>query len=560
MPRKFILPWLVVLFSVFMVSPALAGKTYRAENFDVLLDIQMDGSAIITEMVDFRFDGGPFTYAFREIKGTEADGVTFLDASMDGIPMPQGAEAGQVEVVSGDPLKVTWHFAETSDAAHVFVVRYRVDGLIRIGGADTLIWRAIPDEHGYPIASSTIRINYPANVRLLEAPTLDRDFNSAQTDHGVSLTTSGVADDEEVILTAKFPSGSLAQTAPAWQLRQEQENATAVRTLPFGFLGGLATLVLGGVGLFFYIRVNSRELNLPAQTHLAAPPAEVPSAVIGKLLGQAHSFMGGLFDLAQRGLLEVREEHGAWGSNHILERKEASISLVPHEQGLLDAIFKPGEVQVSLSEIATRLAYKTSLFDQPLEQELVQRGWLDPERKQKRMNLVVVGLLGLLAAMGIFIAAAITTAAVLMDNLTLALFTAALAGVGVGAFLLSILLLVYSAIYSPLTPTGEEQKIRWQGFANYLKLVSQGKEPAVRADTFERYLPYAAVFGLGADWTKVFQKLGGVPLPVWFHALAGSNGDFGAMVAVMSASDGAGYSASADGGGGASGGGSSGAG
>jgi len=132
-------------------------------------------------------------------------------------------------------------------------------------------------------------------------------------------------------------------------------------------------------------------------------------------------------------------------------------------------------------------------------------------------------------------------------------------GLSAGLFVLSIPLLIYAGTFSILTPAGEEQSARWKGFAEYLKQVSKGSEPAIRPDTFEKYLAYAAVFGLGAHWAKYFQNLGGVPLPIWFHAMAGSNGDFGAMVAVMSASDSAGASAAA-GGAGASGGGSSGAG
>lgn len=106
-----------------------------------------------------------------------------------------------------------------------------------------------------------------------------------------------------------------------------------------------------------------------------------------------------------------------------------------------------------------------------------------------------------------------------------------------------------------LTPAGEEQSARWQGFSEYLKQVSKGREPAIRPDYFERYLAYAAVFGLGTKWAKYFQQLGGVPLPIWFHAMAGSNGDFGAMVAVMSSSDSAGAGAAAGGSAGVSGGG-----
>jgi uncharacterized protein (TIGR04222 family) len=562
MTRKFFPAILIcLLLATLVTTTVLAGKTYRAERFDVQLDIQSGGGMLVTETVAFRFDGGPFTYAFREISANGTDGLTFLEASLDGAPMPQGTGAGQVEVETGDPLKVTWHFAPTSDATHVFVVRYRVAGVVSTGAQDTLRWYVISPDHGYSIDKTTITLNYPEGVRPLEAPALDREFDSAPTDTGFRLTAAGVADDESVILTTRFPAGSLVKTAPQWQAKEQESAAAAARTLPVGLLSGLATLLLGGFGLFAYIRANRRELNVPEKTLLPNPPADLPPALAGKLTGASTNFMGTIFDLAQRGLLEVREEKDSWGSKkHILERKAVDIALTPYEQGLLEAVFKPGEIQVSLSEVGTRLAYGSSQVDLPLEQELIQRGWLDPERKQKRARLVAVSLLVMFAGLGMLIGAAIATGVFLISNQALAWFTVALAGLGGGAFVLSIPLLIYASAYSQLTPAGEEQKMHWNSFRSYLDQVSHGVEPAVRPETFERYLAFAAVFGLGAAWAKSFQNLGGVPLPAWFLSPSGSDGDFGAMVAVMTASDTATYTGGADGGGGASGGGSSGAG
>ena len=89
--------------------------------------------------------------------------------------------------------------------------------------------------------------------------------------------------------------------------------------------------------------------------------------------------MGTVFDLAKRDILEVREEKGFLGmKNHVLARKESASFLKPHEQGLLDAIFKPNEMQINMNEIATRLGTKSKLFDEPLEQELIQRGSVEP--------------------------------------------------------------------------------------------------------------------------------------------------------------------------------------
>jgi uncharacterized membrane protein len=162
--------------------------------------------------------------------------------------------------------------------------------------------------------------------------------------------------------------------------------------------------------------------------------------------------------------------------------------------------------------------------------------------------------------LGVFIAA-LVLGINSSQNINLAVVFAVIAGASLGAFILSVALLIYAGAFSILTPAGEEQSSRWKGFAEYLKQVSKGREPAIRPDYFELYLGYASVFGLGANWAKYFQKLGGVPLPVWFHATAGGNANFGAIVAVMSTSDSAGAGGGGGAGGaGASGGGSSGAG
>jgi hypothetical protein len=550
-----------LLLFAFFTPTAVAGKTYRAERFDAQLDLQPGGEMLVTETVAFRFEGGPFTYAFREVSARGTDGLTFLEASMDGVPLPQGTDSGQVEVTPGDPLKVIWHFAPTSDTSHVFVLRYRVAGVISSGAADTLRWYVIPPEHDYPIDQATITLNYPQGVRPLEPPALDRAFDSAPTDTGFRLTTTAVAANEGVILAAKFPAKSLATSAPQWQVREQKTAAAVAQTLPVGLLSGLATLLLGGLGLFFYIRSNQRELNLPELTLFPYLPADLPPAVAGRLIGTYNNIMGTIFDLAQRGLIEVREEKGFLGARkYILDRKGGEIPLAPHEQLVLEGIFKPGKLQVNLSEVSTQFVSKASQLNKLLDQELIRRGWLDPERKQKRIALIRVGLLVMVAGLGMSVGAAFATVIFLTNNQTLAWLMAALAGFGGGAFVLSIPLIIYAAAYSPLTPAGEEQKIRWTSFRNYLDQVSRGQETAIRHDTFERYLAYAADFGLGAAWAKSFKKLGGVPLPAWFQAMPSSDGDFSSMVALMAASDSADSSGAGDGGASASGGGSSGAG
>ncbi len=562
MTHKILLTLLIVLtLTAFAVNPVLAAKDYRAERFDVQFDLQPDGSALVTEAVVFRFEGGPFTYAFREIEATETDGITFIDASMDGVEMPLGTNAGQVEVTGSDPLTVKWHFASTSDTTHEFVVRYRVDGVVRKLDADTIRWRAIPQEHAYPIERSAITLTYPATARPIESPTLDREFESSSLPNGYRLTTTDIPVDQEVILTARFAAGTAAATAPQWQMQQQQADAAASRALPIGSLAAALTLLLGGLGLFAYARARRQEAIGLSALPVAAPPADLPPALVGKLTQHSQGFMGALFDLAQRGVLEIRENKGWWGSKkYTLELKDAAAPLSAHEQGLLTAVFKPGETTVDMSAIPGRLASKRKAVDEPLEQELIDRGWLDPERKRQRTFLGVTGFVLMLATLGLFVIGLLGIGAAYRSDVNQAVVWAALIGMATGGFVISTGLLIYSASFSPLTPEGAAEAARWKSFAGYLKQTSKSQQSDLSADYFERYLPLVAAFGMGGAWAKHFQRVGGAPLPVWFHAMSGSDGDFGAVVAAMSASDSAGASAASGGGAGASGGGSSGAG
>ncbi len=552
---------MVAVMPVFAAA-AGAGKDYRAERFDVQFDLQPNGSALVTETVIFRFDGGPFTYVFRDINATETDGVAFMDASMDSEQMPLGTQAGQAEVTGSDPLKVKWHFAPTSDATHEFVVRYRVAGVVRQLDADTIRWRAIPQEHAYPIDRSSVTITYPASANPIEPPTLDREFESTPVPNGYRLTTTNIPDDQAVILTARFGAGTAAETSPQWQIQQQRTAAAGARAFPIGLVAAVVTLLIGGLGLFAHARAQRREPINPNFMPITTLPDDASPALAAKLTQHAQGFMGTLFDLAQRGVLEIHEGKSRWRAKKFtLELKNTTAPLSAAEQGLLAAIFKLGETTVDMSQIATRLGSKHKLFDEPLEQELIDRGWLDPDRKRQRSTLGVIGFVLLLMSMGIFLLGVVGHSAALANGDTAQATLWAIAiGSAASGFILSIAVMLYAVTFSPLTPEGEAEAARWKNFAKYLKQASKDQQSDLSSDTFERYLAFAAAFGLGGAWAKHFQRAGGTPLPVWFHAMPGSDGDFGGIVAAMSASDSAGASAAGGGAAGASGGGASGAG
>lgn len=547
-------------------APACIGatKSYTADRFDVDWNLTESGSLEVTETVVFRFEGGPFTFVYRELPGDYADGIDSIMASLDGLPLPPGRGAGQVEIEGGAPIKVTWHFAPTSNATHTFRLKYRVVGVIRQAeGADLFWWNALPTDYEYTIASATVRLTYPANLQPAGPPEVRR--GAAQTALGagqVIWTAQNLGPDTPLTVALPFPTGSLIAEPPVWQARA----ATARAAMP-GFLAAAGLALAAGLAALRALWVRGRRAETavgPGMAPASTPPDALPPALAGAL-GQANGrpsathALGTLFDLAQRGILIIEEAPDKrWyrGREFFVRLLEPTPrDLQPHEQGLLALLFarKTGPTETAkMSEMGSLLVSKSKQFTEPLTAELNAAGLLDPQRQATAKRFTILGAILLLlmlplSAVGVVLAERYSGWPFLLVAVALLLGTVAF---------------IMAGVYSPLSDEGARAAARWRSFQAYLQEVVKGRDAAWDLRLFERYLPYAAAFGLVEGWAKAFQKRGGAEIPAWFHAVTDSgNGSVAAFVAMTSSAHATTASASGGaGGGGAGGGGGSGAG
>jgi uncharacterized membrane protein len=427
--------------------------------------------------------------------------------------------------------------------------------------ADVLNWIALPTDYTYVIRSSTITVGYPEQAVLIGTPEVVQGSAKVTTTPGtVVFSAYNLKPKTRLEIGLKFRSGSVITQAPQWQQLQE----LSIALIPPFLLGGLAIFVFGSLGMIWYYRRYRRKPSvIEGETFpVTTPPDDLPPAIAGALLIQTPNWnnaLSTLFDLARREVLSIlqSDQPKKWYKSQpefLIELQSQPPDLRPHELGLLALLFetKRGmDSTTSISKISRTYTSRYKRFNNPLKQEMSAMGLLDSERQHIRRRFLVISLI--LLILGCI--AMLLSLLFGIPNGTWPILFLPLGVIGV-----SITVAVLWGMFSTLSEKGMQDAARWKAFSHYLRDITRGKELDLPQDVFERYLVYAATFGLAEKWVKYFQKLGLAVAPPWFHSLATSNVDnlsyFVTMIAVSHAVG----SSSGAGGGGAAGGGASGAG
>lgn len=563
---------ILMALAILLPSGAAAGKSYTADRFDVDIVIEPGGTLLVTETVVFQFSGGPYTYAFRQLSRNETDDIQILSAAMDGEKLPQGMQAGQVEIsTEGDPVEVRWHFAPTTDQARTFTLKYRVLGSTRIAdSADQVKWFVIPSDHEYDILSSTVTIHLPPGQTPADAASLNgANWTANPGDTTLEFTSSNIPADQSALLSMSFARGSLLVQPPAWQQARIERASQTRAAFPWAAGLGLALLIMGGLGLALVWRNNHPEQSTGfEQGVISRPPNELRPAEVGSLFSlpgvPLELAVATLLDLARRGWirLEQSEKKIGWFSREkFLVVREDSVddtSLLPHEQTVYDLVFdhRPGKSQVNdaveLTKSIERLQRGLHDFSKNVVDWMTANGWLDADRKQKRQTITILGVIGLVLFMASFL---FSVGLIGAEGRNLSFMGTILMGVSIAGIALSLADLIMAGNWHVLTVRGLQAREQWQGFGDYLKSQIRSNESILQEDWLDAYLPDAVAMRFGDKWAKVFQQRGMQPKLAWLRAVDSVQaGDVVGMMAAITATS------SGDGGAGGGGGGASGAG
>jgi uncharacterized membrane protein YgcG len=230
MQRRGLVCLLIALVLLTLAAAPEPQKSVTYERYDVDIDIQSDGSLLVAETYQLRFEG-EFHTGFAEIPlDFVSDIVDVQVREGDRIYDQGGSGPGTFTTERGyNAIRVEWEYEPTSGTeVRTFTVEYRVlGGLWIYPDGDWLVWKAVPaDRSGIPTEASrvTVRLPRPAAGEPIDPDTLTANAK------GVTATVE-VVDGQTVVFESSgavpngtafevevgFPHGLTAATVTDWQ-------------------------------------------------------------------------------------------------------------------------------------------------------------------------------------------------------------------------------------------------------------------------------------------------------------------------------------------------------
>lgn len=493
--------FVLFLFPVPTFAQQLTGE--HIKSFDSIIQIQQDGSILVTETIEYDFGSDQRHGIFRNIPFTKEnnEGKTFkMDIDVVQVTDEQGkkykfeesSSNGELQIKIGDPNK-------TLTGINTYVIDYTVKGaLTYFSNFDELYWNVTGNGWEIPIGKATATVTLPTSP-LNEEITADcytgpvgssnsictKEINNSQLVFG---TNNLLNQYEGLTIAVTFPKNIVSVLEPE-------------EVIPFfDTLQGKITLILIIlVGLLWYIIYP---LYLPLRwllkgrdpaSHFGKAEAlfEAPKTNTGRHLTPAETgvlidehagpreISALVVDLAKKGYLKIIENKK---NDFTLEKTKDIVDhskLRDFEKTLLNGIFEEGnKLELKKAEL-----YETVKKTQDqLYKGLVVEGYF-PENPDKVRAFYV----------GMAAAAAITF-----------------------NFLLLISLSIFGRLMPRKTLSGVEASNHSRSLKNFLK--SQERQLEFQAQNqlfFEKLLPFAIAFGVEKIWAERFKELQ-LKQPEWY--------------------------------------------
>ncbi|GIG68901.1 hypothetical protein Pen01_51960 [Phytomonospora endophytica] len=238
-----------------LASAAVSDPGERITNMWVGAELQADGSAHVTEVIDYVFADGPRHGIYRVVPGSDSAESESVTVTMDGATVLFDAEdtTGMLRIKVGDP-----------DATVTGTHRYRIEyTLATLSDDGYLSWDAVGDRWEVPIDRAEVHLTAPVALDNLSCASggdgIDADCTIAQPSPGRFDVTHERLD-ADAGLTLRADDSDPVDTAPLPQAPTGKAEAVATGDgVLSGALWAAAIALLAAVVVTAAIRFAGRQ-------------------------------------------------------------------------------------------------------------------------------------------------------------------------------------------------------------------------------------------------------------------------------------------------------------
>jgi uncharacterized membrane protein len=514
----FLVSLLLTTYYLLLTTPLAHAAGERIKAYSVHIDVQQDGSAQVQEEIYYDFGTeGEHHGIFRKIP---------LSFRLEGDPTERSLTLSSISVTDENGSFIPTNYDESINVAtmkigdpnvlvsgqQVYVIRYTAWGAVsRLSDRDEFYWGATGTEWPSPIDKARVEVVFPSQYPSESVTAFCYRGAYGSTDKCDSSTLyempdtkaigkvrfeqSGLDPYQGLTIAIGIPRGALALDEGAKTLGREYTSLGIRRFWqdPFIDFSLLAPIVVFAL-MFRQWWKHGRD---PKGRGTIVPEYEIPenlsplecSAMNSGTLTNA-AISASIISLAERGYLRIEQVKVAgilWdGTDYLLtKQKEPDAKIALTDRFILDELFKTDRVKVS--ELAHKLVELKSLLNKTVFSELTERGYFVKDPQKVLATYFIAGLA--LVFIGMF-----------------------LPFVNVAMIASGVIVLGFSWLMPQMSPVGAYIKERLAGFHDYLETAEGDRirfhnAPDMKPEMFEKFLPYAMVFGIEEEWAQKFVNM-----------------------------------------------------
>jgi len=280
---------------------------------------------------------------------------------------------------------------------------------------------------------------------------------------------------------------------------------------------GLILMPLFVLLIFRHWRNNGRDTNkVKVVVPYYHPPENIRPYLLGTIKDENVDIIditSTLIDVAYRGYIKIKELETTKILGFQIGNKDYELiklkdfdDLSENEKTIMNGIFDFKE-QVTISSLQNKFYTKIPSIKDGIYKEMKDAGYFNGRPDHVRRNYLLLAFAILVAGFCLFVLNGFIVSIFIYPLL----FTPSLA-IGLGG----LALLIASPFMPARTSHGSKIYEQLLGFKMYMEVAEKFRMQDLTPETFEKYLPYAMVFGIEKKWGERFKDICKVS-PKWFE-------------------------------------------